>query len=347
MRQGMTSMPVPKKNRSVENTVTSVYVCPKTKQPLFEEEDGLTTHDGIRYEFVRGWNNTAIPDFLHASELGDAGKKSQTMYDKSASVELYRNFLNWLFQTFNEDPSAFRKSLIQRLNLKKGDKALVTGCGTGDDIPAIIEVVGNDGEVYAQDLSSEMTIAASEFVISTHPSAKICFSISNANLLPFADDFFDGAFHFGGINLFDDMRSAISEMERVVKPGGRVVFGDEGVAPWLKDTEYGRMAITNNSLWNANAPIDLLPRNVVDVNLSWILGNCFYTISFGVSEKGPFMNIDVPHKGRRGGSMRTRYFGLLEGVTEESKRFVLEDSERMGISVSDWLEQTIKSKQQP
>lgn len=323
----------------------SIYVCPKTRQPLYEEENGLTRDDGIYYRLIRGWNNTPIPDFLNAHELGDAGKKSLDMYNKTVSVEVYRNFLNWLFQTFNESESAFRRKLISQLNLKTADKVLVIGCGLGDDISPIIEAIGSAGKVYAQDLSSEMIVAASEYVASVHPAANICFSISNANQLPFADNFFDGAFHFGGINLFDDIRLAISEMDRVVKPGGRVVFGDEGVAPWLKETEYGQVAITNNSLWNAEAPIDLLPGNVVDVCLSWVLGNCFYIISFEVSEVGPFINMDVPHKGRRGGSMRTRYFGRLEGVTEESKKFVLEDSDRRGISVHDWLEQAIRGKQ--
>ncbi|OUL88685.1 class I SAM-dependent methyltransferase [Paraburkholderia hospita] len=47
----------------------------------------------------------------------------------------------------------------------------------------------------------------------------IYLSVSNASLLPFADGYFDGAYHFGGINLFSDMKSAISEMARVVKVG--------------------------------------------------------------------------------------------------------------------------------
>jgi hypothetical protein len=67
-------------------------------------------------------------------------------------------------------------------------------------------------------------------------------------------------------------------------------------------------------------------------------------IDFEVSDIGPFMNIDVHHKGLRGGSMRTRYFGQLEGVTEESKKFVLEDAKRRGISVHDWLEQVIRNE---
>lgn len=105
------------------------------------------------------------------------------------------------------------------------------------------------------------------------------------------------------------------------------------------------MAINNNLLWGRFAPIDLLPRNAVDVHLSWVLGNCFYVIDFEVSETGPSIDIDVSHKGCRGGSMRTRYFGQFEGVTEETKKYVIEDAQRKGISVHDWLEQVIREKQ--
>ena len=257
-----------------------------------------------------------------------------------------RNFLNWLFQTFDLSESSFRANLIEKLKLCEGNRVLITGCGLGDDIRPVIDVIGSDGEVYANDFAAEMVVAASYYVMSDQPSPKnIYLSVCDAQLLPFSDNFFDGAFHFGGINLFDNIKLSIGEMERVVKPGGRVVFGDEGVGPWLRNTEYGYIAINNIPLWAATAPIDLLPRNSLDVHLSWVLGNCFYVIDFEVSDIGPFMNIDVPHKGRRGGSMRTRYFGQLEGVTEESKKFVLEDAERNKISLHDWLEQLIRDKQ--
>ena len=320
--------------------VNSPYVCPKTMKPLSEIADGLSRDDGVLYRFVSGYNDTLIPDFL-VDELGELGKRSLAAYNQTVSVPIYRNFLNWLFQTFGEDEAVFRRALVAELNLAKGGRVLVTGCGLGDDIPAVIEAVGPDGETFAQDLSSQMVIAASKSIASAGAAGRVHFSISDAACLPFADDYFDGALHFGGINFFDDIRLAIGEMNRVVKPGGRVVFGDEGVAPWLKDEEYGRIAITNNAAWNAEPPIGLLPRTATDAALSWVLGNCFYVISFAVSDKPPYMNMDVPHKGGRGGSMRTRFFGQLEGVSEDSKRFVLTDAKRMGISVYDWLETVI------
>lgn len=73
------------------------------------------------------------------------------------------------------------------------------------------------------------------------------------------------------------------------------------------------------------------------------VGPLFYLIEFEVSDTGPEMNMDIPHKGPRGGTMRSRYFGRLEGVSEASKAFVQEDAARLGISVHEWLERAIRN----
>jgi SAM-dependent methyltransferase len=318
-----------------------IYVCPRTKESLSECEDGLISADGTLYRF-RGTRR--LPDFLQDS-ITRQGFESAASYSGPDSAARYRNFLDWLFQTFDEDEATFRRRLVQKLNLGHGQRVLVTGCGLGDDIPPILEMVGSDGEVCAQDSSSEMIAAALMRMDKTGSGRQVQLSISDATQLPFLDNFFDGAFHFGGINLFGDIKSAIAEMNRVVKPGGRVVFGDESVAPWLRESEYGQISITNNALWGADSPIDMLPETAADVTQSWVLGNCFYVIDYRVSNDLPYMNMNVPHKGGRGGSMRTRHFGQLEGVTEESKRYVLEDAKRKGVSVHDWLEHAIKAQQ--
>jgi SAM-dependent methyltransferase len=289
-----------------------VYVSPLTGESLRETEAGLVGSDGSCYRYLKGWNDTKIPDFVCSEDLGETGKKSLEMYNQAASVQQYRNFLKWLFDTFREDEADFRRRLLQKAKIQPGDRVLITGCGLGDDLPFAVESVGRDGEVYAQDLSAQMVLAASMEILPAYPNSAINFSVSDAAHLPFSEDFFDAAYHFGGINLFDDIGLAIREMERVVKTGGRVVFGDEGVAPWLKNRSYGRIAINNNSLWRLDPPLDLLPEKVIGVELTWVLGNCFYVISFEVSDTGPYINLDIPHKSPRGGSMRTRYFGTLD-----------------------------------
>ena len=172
---------------------------------------------------------------------------------------------------------------------------------------------------------------------------KLYLSISDAAQLPFPDDVFDAAYHFGGINLFQSIRDGISEMDRVVRTGGRVVIGDEGVAPWLKHAEYGKMLISNNHLYVHDAPLSALPTTATDVKLSWELGNCFYVIEFTVSNSTPRVNLDVPHIGKRGGSVRTRYFGQLEGIDPALRDRLYAEAERLGLSRVAYLESLLKN----
>jgi SAM-dependent methyltransferase len=168
--------------------------------------------------------------------------------------------------------------------------------------------------------------------------------VADAGELPFADDTFDAAFHFGGINLFDDPKRGIAEMTRVVKEGGRVVFGDEGVAPWLKDTDYARMVVANNPLWEADSLITKLPFSAVNVNLSWLLGNCFYLIDYDKRIAGPRIDPDVRHLGYKGGTMRTRHAGRVEGISPALKEKLYVHAKASGVSVHDLLESAITQK---
>jgi len=325
--------------------MTPLYVCPKTKKPLFVNDEGnaLATEDGIAYPLMNIGNG--IPSFLSSYSLGESQKINLDIYNQSFSVQRYSNELDWLYATFGEDEPSFRRRNLEKLKIRSGQRILITGCGLGSDVRPIAEAVGAQGSVYAQDLAPEMVFSTAKSVGAfPFDVGNIHLSVSDAENLPFADGFFDGVFHFGGINLFDDIRLSIHEMARVTKPGGNVVFGDESVGPWLRDTDYGRAAICNNALWKVGTPIDLLPANATDVNLTWVFGNCFYLISFQVSVDGPYMNMDVPHIGPRGGSMRSRYFGQLEGVSAASKRCVIEDAKKKQISVFQWLEETIQEK---
>jgi SAM-dependent methyltransferase len=270
------------------------------------------------------------------------------MYDTSSATEIYRNFLSWLFETFQTDEASFRWAMARRLLLSAGQSVLVTGCGLGDDIPAILEILGTEGEVYAQDLSPAMIQSAAADWARDRPNLarQVAFSTGNALKLPFSDGVFDAAFHFGGINLFDDIAQGIAEMNRVVRVGGRIVISDEGVGPWLRASDYARMVITNNALWSHEAPLAKLPATAAEVALTWVLGNCFWVIEFTVSNCFPELNPHVPHKGRRGGSMWTRHRGQIEAVTPETRDKVLQAAAAAGLSAHDWLERALHQQLQ-
>jgi hypothetical protein len=72
------------------------------------------------------------------------------------------------------------------------------------------------------------------------------------------------------------------------------------------------------------------------------MGNCFYVIGFNKGEGPPRLDLDLPHRGWRGGTMRTRYFGVLEGVSIEAKALARKAAAQTGLSVHEWLDRLVR-----
>lgn len=316
-----------------------MYICPITKRKLIKSGQAFKNPDyeNLIYPIIGTRSN--VVSFASAEVNPDENLVNNQMYDEEDSVIKYKNFLNWLFKTFKIDENLFRKSLVSNLDLKSGYKVLITGCGLGDDVDQIISIVGKEGVLCAQDLSKKMVLFSAE----NKCADNIYYSISNAENLPYEDNYFDAVFHFGGINLFANVGKAIAEMDRVASVGAKIVFGDEGIAPWLKSTEYGKAAINNNSLWGAKVPLELIPETATDVNLQWVLGNCFYLVSYTKNNNLPDIDMNIEHIGPRGGSMYKRFYGQLEGVDDLYKQFIDSQAIKNGVSKSKILEIIIDS----
>ena len=313
----------------------SEFVCPVTRQPLRLVHDSgefLETPDGRRYPVVDGIPELIAPESRQLAEVHD-----QQYYRTKASE--YDRGMDVLFRTFAADESAVREQLISPLNLSSGARVLETGCGTGRDTA---HLVGRAGIVYATDLAREMIdVGRQRLQDAAVDPGKVCLFVSDAMALPFPDHFFDAAYHFGGINVFPNVARGIAEMARVVKPGGRVVFGDEGLGRWLVHSEFGRILTNTNPLYQHQAPLEMLPVCARDVACRWILNGSFYVIDFTVGEGEPPLDLDVEFPGWRGGSHRTRYLGRLDGVSPELRQRIVETAAREGISIRAWLERTL------
>lgn len=306
------------------------YFCLACNGDLYNDRDGLRCSEGHIYPFIQG---TQVPVF-------DCEDENVNEYTVTEAAKIHENSLAWLFSTFGGTEDALRKDLISRLHLKEGQTILITGVGAGNDLPVLADQIGKEGAIFAQDYSRQMlqsAVTRAENVYGLVDHA-IEFSVSDATNLPFPDNYFDAVYHFGGLNLFPSIGKGISEMDRVTKDGGRVVFGDEGLAPWLKNTEYGRIIINNNSLCDFDVPLAELPTSARNVNLSWAVGYCFYIIDYTSSNSPIPINLDVPHIGRRGGTMRTRYFGQLEGIEPELKKTLYAEAENRGLSRVEFIE---------
>lgn len=265
-------------------------------------------------------------------------------YSIRNAANIHDKSLEWLFAAHHTNEGIFRHEVLSKLNLKKGQRVLVTGVGAGNDLPYICEKIGIEGEIFAQDFSQQMLFSAvdrvqNKFGLSDYT---INFSLSDAVNLPYPKEYFDTVYHFGGLNIFSDIPKGILEMDRVVKNGGTVVMGDEGLAPWLKSTEIGEMLTTNNPLYVHNIPLEHLPENSRDVQVNWTINNCYYVISYTSSKSPLKIDIDLPHAGTRGGTLRKRHLGILEGVDVDLKREIYEAAKAANTSRVDFLENLLQ-----
>lgn len=332
----------------MKRDLLNVYVCPvdhsrlSSSSPAGEIFKGeLRSEAGSRYKVHEG-----IPVLLSASLMAEAEQATQGEYD-AAAEQKYDAAVDWLFKSFYENEDEVREMMIDLLRLGREAKVLEIGAGTGRDSFRIARRLGKTGEFFVQDLSEQMLLKARARLAesrnireSLHPS--INYLVSTARYLPFRDGYFDAVFHFGGFNTFSDPRKTLAEMTRIVKNGGRIVVGDESLPPWLEGTEFGEILLTNNPLFKNKAPLQSLPTGAREVTIRWILGGCFYLIDFTVGDGPPPINLDLPHKGWRGGTMRTRYYGQLEGVSLESREKAIAAARRCGISVHEWLDAVVR-----
>jgi len=276
-----------------------VLRCPACGErlELAGAEGPLRCPSGHEFPVFDGIASVVYPETLLPTDA-----EFQEKYDKSAAR--YDEGSEWLFNAFRVAETDVRESLVDLLEVEPGARVLETGSGTGRDSLVILERICPDGELYAVDISIGMLELARTKLESY--SRETEYVHANASYLPFADDAFDAAFHFGGINMFGDISRALAEMNRVVRVGGKVVVGDEGVAPWLKAQLYGRVLVNANPLYAHSPPLDALPETATDVRLQWILGAAFYVVDFRVGAEEPFVDVDLPIPGK-GDTLRSRY----------------------------------------
>lgn len=283
-------------------------VCPKTKQPFqlqVIQKEGDDVREGklisTKSKLVY-YIHDGIPDFTYPETLKASDKEFNQKYEENA--DYYDVGMEWLFSSFYETEEDVRTKLVSFLNIKHNDFILNMGCGSGSDSKYILSRLGSKGKLFNLDLSANLLKIARQKL--SKKKAALEYFIGNGSYLPFKENTFDSLFHFGGINIFSEKKKAIGEMARVVKPGGKIVFGDESAAPWLRSKAVGKIITNANPLYKHTPPLNLLPDNARNVSLNYVLGDSFYVIAFSVGEAVQ-LNLDLPIPGKRGGSLRSRY----------------------------------------
>jgi ubiquinone/menaquinone biosynthesis C-methylase UbiE len=176
------------------------------------------------------------------------------IYDKKAAQDIERSY---------QTPEIVRQRIhtLEALALRAGEQVLDAGCGTGLLVQGMSSTIGSQGRITGVDLSNDMLDVA----------RNRCSKLDNIELqqgsvteLDFADNSFDAASCIQTLLYVDDVETALSELYRVLKPGGRIAILEtdwRGVVLSSPDNVMTRKIL---GAWDAtvsspNLPVKLTP----------------------------------------------------------------------------------------
>ena len=139
--------------------------------------------------------------------------------DDRRNLKIYRTWTPIYDSVMRPVYGAARQRAIELLNLQAGEKVLISGVGTGLDIPLIPPGVQFTG--------IDLTLAMLEKARAKSIDMGMIFAVMNAQALQFPDDTFDAVILNLILSVVPDGAAAFAEAWRVLRPGGRVVIFDK------------------------------------------------------------------------------------------------------------------------
>lgn len=124
---------------------------------------------------------------------------------------------------------SWRRQLVHKSGVRIGENVLDCATGTGDLAFEFKRAVGLQGSVIGTDFCEEMLVEARDKAVKSQTSVE--FQLADAHKLPFEENLFDVASMAYGIRNVENPVQVLTEMARVVKPGGRVMILETGDTP--------------------------------------------------------------------------------------------------------------------
>jgi ubiquinone/menaquinone biosynthesis C-methylase UbiE len=146
--------------------------------------------------------------------IAEAKKKAATTYNSAS--DFYDHPANTFW-------SRYGRQTVERLRLAPGARVLDVCCGSGASAIPAAETVGPTGLVIGVDLAANL-LALARSKAEQCGLTNIEFRSGDMTQLPFNDGSFDVVVCVFGIFFVPDMESALSELKRVLRGGGKLAI---------------------------------------------------------------------------------------------------------------------------
>ena len=117
----------------------------------------------------------------------------------------------------------WKRYTIEMSGVRAGQRVLDIAGGTGDLAAKFSALVGDSGEVVLADINDSMLKVGRERLVDRGVLNNVDYVQANAERLPFPDNYFDCITIAFGLRNVTDKDAALRSMQRVLKPGGRVL----------------------------------------------------------------------------------------------------------------------------
>ena len=112
---------------------------------------------------------------------------------------------------------------VELAGIRRGQTILDLASGTGDLAARFAGLVGPDGLVIMTDINAAMLEQGRMRMADDGLGGNVAYTQVNAESIPFPDNSFDCITIAFGLRNVTDKQQALNEMQRVLKPGGRVL----------------------------------------------------------------------------------------------------------------------------
>jgi arsenite methyltransferase len=179
----------------------------------------------------------------------------ESVFDAAASRKLEAVYLT-------PDVVEQRHATLRALGLRVGERVLDVGSGPGLLAAEMAQAVGPAGHITGLDVSDAMIAISQRRSGDLDGAGRLSFVKADATALPFPDATFDAATSIQVYEYVTDLPSALAELHRVLRPGGRALILD---TDWdsivWHATDTGRMRRLLNA-WMERFANPHLPRSL-------------------------------------------------------------------------------------